>query len=65
MFGYVFAHRDSMTEEQLYRYRACYCGLCRSLRVRHGILGEMTLTYDMAFLVMLLNSLYEPEEQHG
>lgn len=26
MFGYVFAHRDSMTEEQLYRYRACYCG---------------------------------------
>ena len=65
MFGYVFAHRDSMTEEQLYRYRACYCGLCRSLRVRDGILGEMTLTYDMAFLVMLLNSLYEPEEQHG
>lgn len=65
MFGYVLAHRDSMTDEQLHRYRACYCGLCRSLRVRHGFLGEMTLTYDMAFLVMLLNSLYEPPEQQG
>lgn len=44
------------------RYRAFYCGLCRQLRSSYGIGGELTLSYDMTFLVMLLNGLYEPEE---
>ena len=65
MFGYVFAHRDSLTESQLARYKQYYCGLCRSLRLRHGLVGEATLTYDMTFLVMLLDSLYEPEPTTG
>ncbi len=41
------------------RYRSFYCGLCRSLHERHGKIGQLTLTYDMTFLVMLLNGLYE------
>lgn len=48
---------------QLARYRGCYCGLCRALRTRHK--SHLTLTYDMTFLVLLLNALYEPEETHG
>ena len=65
MFGYLVAAAPLLTEEQQRRYRACYCGLCRSLRERHGQLAGMTLTYDMTFLVLLLSSLYEPEEQAG
>ena len=65
MFGYVIADREIMTEEQVGRYRAYYCGLCRALRLRHGRLSRMTLTYDMTFLVLLLEAMYEPETESG
>ncbi len=65
MFGYVIANKDIMTEEQEARYRACYCGLCHALQRRHGSLARLTLTYDMTFLILLLNSMYEPEESCG
>lgn len=54
-----------MTDEEKARYKAVYCGLCRSLKRRHGQIGRMTLTYDMTFLVLVLGSLYEPEECTG
>ena len=65
MFGYLTADTAALTEEQLRRYQACYCGLCRSLEKRHGQLSRLTLNYDMTFLVLLLGSLYEPEETVG
>ena len=65
MFGYLVAEPGLLTEEELGRYRACYCGLCRSIRERHGRLARLSLTYDMTFLVLLLASLYEPEETGG
>lgn len=65
MFGYLVAAPELMTEPQLGRYRAAYCGLCRSLRARHGQISGLTLTYDMTFLVLFLSSLYEPEETTG
>ena len=65
MFGYLTAQTELLTEEQLARYRACYCGLCRSLKERHGQLGRLALNYDMCFLVLLLDSLYEPETSCG
>ena len=36
-----------------------------TLQKRHGLLGRLTLTYDMTFLILVLSSLYEPEEQTG
>ncbi len=65
MFGYLVAAPGDLTAEEYARYRACYCGLCRSIEQRHGQLARMSLTYDMTFLVLLLNSLYEPEEIAG
>lgn len=65
MFGFVVANQKALTPEQLRRYRAFYCGLCRSLSGRHGASARLTLTYDMTFLVLLLGSLYEPEETRG
>ena len=65
MFGYLAAEPGHLTPEELARYKACYCGLCRSLQDRHGVQARLTLNYDMSFLVLLLQSLYEPEESGG
>ena len=63
MFGYLTARTDLLDDERSARYKACYCGLCRSLRSRSGLSAGLTLNYDMSFLVLLLSSLYEPEER--
>ncbi len=63
MFGYVAANPALLDETETERYRGCYCGLCHTLRRRHR--SNLTLTYDMTFLVLLFTSLYEPEEQYG
>lgn len=65
MFGYLVADTGLLTQEELTRYRGCYCGLCRSIRERYGQIAGLGLTYDMAFLALLLGSLYEPEERCG
>ena len=65
MFGFVTADLAGLDEHQRQRYKVYYCGLCRSLGQRHGAAARFTLTYDMAFLVMLLSSLYEPYDLNG
>lgn len=65
MFGYVVANQAQLTPEQLQRYRAVYCGLCRTIGKRHGQLPRLTLTYDMTFLTLLLDSLDEPPITSG
>lgn len=65
MFGYITADPRLLTEEQRTRYSACYCGLCRRLGRECSAVSRLTLTYDMTFLVLLLSSLYEPEETAG
>ncbi|MCH5251659.1 MAG: hypothetical protein J1F22_01685 [Lachnospiraceae bacterium] len=59
MFGYVTANKPEMKIREFARYKGFYCGLCRRLHKAHGRLGQMTLTYDMTFLIVLLTSLYE------
>ena len=65
MFGFVVASLGELSEEQKNRYQAVYCGICRGIRETDGQLCRLGLSYDMAFLAMLLTSLYEPEEIHG
>lgn len=65
MFGFLTAQLGDLTEEQYRRYRGTYCGLCRCLQERHGPAARMTLNYDLCFLILLLGSLYEPEEREG
>ena len=67
MFGYVTAYKPELKMKDFYKYKAYYCGLCKVLREKHGFLGQLTLTYDMTFLVILLHSLYESDmnfEEH-
>lgn len=62
MFGYVIANDNDLTTEDRARYRAVYCGLCDALS-RRGPAARLALSYDMAFIVLLLDSLYEPEHR--
>ena len=61
MFGYVTIHEPELKVKDLNKYKAYYCGLCRVLKEEYGFMGQMTLTYDMTFAVVLLSSLYECE----
>ncbi len=56
MFGFVVANLDALDAKDKEWYRACYCGLCRALGERHGLACRAALTYDMAFLALLLSS---------
>ena len=65
MFGYITINSEQLTQVQKDRFRAFYCGLCRTLGRRFGLAGNATLSYDMTFLSILLNALYEPGETAG
>jgi len=61
MFGYVTAHEPELKVKEFHKYKGYYCGLCQQLKRNYGHLGQLTLTYDMTFLILILTSLYEKE----
>ena len=65
MFGYVNVNWKELNDQQKKRYQAAYCGVCRRIREQSGNVSRLGLRYDMAFLSLLLSSLYEPEETSG
>ena len=65
MFGYIVPNQEALSEEDRTLYREYYCGLCSELHDRYGRSGQVTLSYDAAFLVLLLTSLYEEEEEYS
>jgi len=54
MFGYVRPVHAKLTEKEKEHYGAVYCGLCHAMGKRYGFPARFTLTYDFAFLAMLL-----------
>ena len=65
MFGYVMANLPELDKSVRKRYGTVYCGICRQIRERSSNVARLALSYDMAFLALLLMSLYEPEETGG
>ena len=65
MFGYVTFNRQELKFKDYETYRSYYCGLCRELRERYGIPGQISLTYDMTFVILLLDGVYEPRTRVG
>ncbi len=61
MFGYVNVYKPELKMKDFYKYKAYYCGLCKTLKDKYGRFGQMTLSYDMTFLILLLTSLYESD----
>ena len=59
MFGYITINKAELSEPEYERFHGYYCGLCRVLKKKYDRRGQALLNYDMAFLVILLTSLYE------
>ena len=59
MFGYININGSGLSEENKNAYQAYYCGLCRQLKADCGTKGQMLLSYDLTFLIVLLTGLYE------
>ena len=51
MFGYVKPYVPELKVSEYEKYRAAYCGLCRSIGQVTGQLSRLTLSYDLVFLV--------------
>ncbi len=60
MFGYIVVNKPEMKVKEFDYYRSFYCGLCHELSTRHGLKGQISLSYEMTFLTLLLSGLYEP-----
>ncbi len=65
MFGYIVVNQPELRIREFDVYHSYYCGLCRVLKKKYGRVGQMTLSYDMTFVLMLLSGLYEPETVCG
>lgn len=61
MFGYIIINKGDMKFKEFDIYHSYYCGLCQALKNQYGLSGQISLSYDMTFLAMILSSLYEPE----
>lgn len=60
MFGYIIVNKAEMKFKEFDIYQSYYCGLCRKLKEKYGVSGQLSLSYDMTFLLMLLTGLYDP-----
>ncbi len=65
MFGYIIVNRQELKIREFELYRTFYCGLCHVLSDKYGKAGQVTLTYDLTFLAMLLTDLYQDEPETG
>ena len=65
MFGYISVNKAEMKFKEFDIYQSYYCGICRDLKRKYGICGQISLSYDMTFLAILLTGLYEPATACG
>ncbi len=65
MFGYVKINPQALPEDRKKRYRELYCGLCRTIKEEYGLAAHMALSFDMVFLILMINGLFDQEEKRG
>lgn len=56
MFGYVKVYKDELKIKEYNLFKAYYCGLCKALGKRFGLLTRLGLSFDMTFLAFMLSS---------
>lgn len=66
MFGYIVPVKAELKVREFDAFKACYCGLCRTIGTNYGFAARMFLNYDFVFLAMLLWPEKTPlETAHG
>ncbi|MBQ8972080.1 MAG: hypothetical protein IJ074_03245 [Clostridia bacterium] len=63
MFGYITPDLSQMNEDQKKRFQMYYCGVCSSLSDLYGSVVRVSHSYDLTFLAILLDGLYEEQEE--
>lgn len=53
MFGYVVPFSAELKVREWHAYRAYYCGLCKELKRRYGLLARLLLNYDLVLPALL------------
>jgi len=68
MLGYVKIDKGELKVREYEIYMGYYCGICKSIGKRYGQLPRMSLSYDAAFLAVMLasidGSMDEPHQEH-
>lgn len=59
MFGYVTPLKMELKVKDYEKFKAYYCGLCHYIKKNFGNIPRLSLSYDMTFLAILLDSLQE------
>lgn len=59
MLGYVTIEKQEMKIREYEIYRGYYCGVCKSIGRRYGQIPRLALSYDAAFLALVLAGLSE------
>lgn len=59
MLGYVTIEKQEMKIREYEVYRGYYCGVCKSIGRRYGQVPRLALSYDAAFLALVLAGLSE------
>ena len=54
MLGYVTIEKPELKMREFELYSGYYCGVCKSISARHGQIPRFVLSYDAAFLGMVM-----------
>lgn len=56
MFGYVEPDKPELKIREFDLFRGYYCSLCKTIGKRYGQIPRLSLSYDLTFLYLLLDS---------
>lgn len=57
MIGYIRIFKPEMKYKEFLLYNAYYCGICKSLGDRYGLVYRNLINYDAVFISILLDSI--------
>lgn len=63
MFGYVYPSKMDLTFRDYFKFRAYYCGICKSIKKNYGEVSRLCINYDVTFLAVLLSSVYKSSDK--
>ncbi len=61
MFGYVRIDKDELKVKDYNLFKAYYCGVCQTIKREYGFPARYFLSYDAAFLAVLLTAVREQQ----
>ena len=64
LFGYIRPFKPDLRFCEYDTYKSVYCGLCKTLRKKYGLIAQLFLNYDFTFLAMVSIALSNDKPQY-